>query len=195
MAPRGRVERNGAGALGQRARRVEHLEDPLEGHEGGQHVDPQVREADERVVDPVDQQAHGDQIAQREAAADHHLAADPVHGGHADGADDLEAQPERPAHQRAADADLPHPVGLVAEAGRLVPLAAEERDELGAGDAEALGHLRVHGRVELHALAGDRPQGAPHPLGADQEERQHRQGQDRRAASRAGSWRRAWSPR
>ena len=47
-------EVDGAGALGDERREVEHLEDPLERHERGHHVDAGVRELRERLVDLAD---------------------------------------------------------------------------------------------------------------------------------------------
>ena len=52
--PVGVDEVDGAGPLGDERREVEHLEDPLERHERGQHVDAGVRELGERLVDLAD---------------------------------------------------------------------------------------------------------------------------------------------
>ena len=100
-------------------------------------------------------------------------APDAVHGGHADGAHDAEGDEEHPAVQRLADAGVADPRRPPAELGQLVAVAAVELDEHGAGDVEALGHLRVHLGVEVHALAGDRLQDPPDPLGRQDEQRQH----------------------
>ena len=44
-------EVDGAGPVGDERREVEHLEDALERHERGEHVDARVRELRERLVD------------------------------------------------------------------------------------------------------------------------------------------------
>ena len=48
-------------------------------------------------------------------------------------------------------------------------------DQQGAGDVEALGHLRVHRRVVAHLFAGDPLQARAHPACRDDEQGQHDQ--------------------
>ena len=104
-------EVDGAGAVLDRVGGVEHLEDPLEGHERRHHVDPRVGERGERAVDPGRRTRPGPRACRRTALGDHELTAEPVDGRRCQRADQAEGDEERAAVHRRADADVAHPVG------------------------------------------------------------------------------------
>ena len=170
---------DGPGPVDERVLEVEHLEDPVERDERRHDVDPGVGERRQRVVEPHHQRGHGRHGAQGDGAGDDHLAAEPVDEHRADRPDEGQGDHERAAVHGALDADVAHPPGAVAEGLRLAVALTEQLHQQGARHVEALGHLGVHGRVEVEALPGDRREAAPDPLGGDHEDRQQDQRQDR----------------
>jgi hypothetical protein len=60
-----RAARQTDGVLGlpDQRRQVEHLEDALERHHGGHHVDPDVRQRRQRAVEPAEQGREREQRA------------------------------------------------------------------------------------------------------------------------------------
>ena len=62
---------------------------------------------------------------------------------------------------------------------RLVVGPSEQLHELGAGDVEPFGHLRVHRGVGVHVLAGELLEPLADPLGRDDEQREHDECQQR----------------
>ena len=170
--PPGRVvEGDGPGPVADRALEVEHLEDPLEGHERGHHVHPGVGQGGQGAVDLGDQGGQGDHVAGLELALEHQPGPEPVDGGRAHRPDQAEDDEEGLPVEGRADPDVADPGGLVGEPGQLAVAAAEQHHQQRPGDVEALVHGRVHGRVELHRLAGDGLEPAPHPPGREQEQR------------------------
>src|SRR5829696_6465341 len=174
LDPPGRVvEGDGPGPVADRALEVEHLEDPLEGHERGHHVHAGVGEGGQGAVDLGDEGGQGDNVAGPQLALEDQPGPEPVDGGRADGPDQAEDHEEGLAVEGRADADVADPGGLVGEAGQLAVAAPEQHHQQRPGDVEALVHGGVHGRVELHRLAGDDLEPAPDPPGREQEQRQH----------------------
>ena len=55
----------GVGLLDDHRRQVEHLEDPLEGHQRRHDVDPDVRQGGQRAVEPAEQSGERDEGARR----------------------------------------------------------------------------------------------------------------------------------
>src|SRR5512133_339275 len=98
---------------------------------------------------------------------------EPVDGGRAHGADQAQDHEEGLPVEGGADPDVAHPGGLVGEAGQLPVAAAEQHHQQRPGHVEALVHGGVHGRVELHRLAGDGLEAAADPPGREQEQGQH----------------------
>src|SRR5215212_419361 len=174
LDPPGRVlQGDGAGPVADRALEVEHLEDPLEGHERGHDVHPGVGQGREGAVDLGDQGGQGDHVAGPELALEDQAGPEPVDGGRAHGPDQAEDDEEGLAVEGRAHPDVADPGGLVGEAGQLPVAAAEQHHQQRPGDVEALVHGGVHGRVELHGLAGDGLQAAPDPPRREQEQGQH----------------------
>ena len=92
---------DGAGPLGEQRGEVEHLEDPLEADERGQHVDPGVRELGERLVDLADVDHERGDGADLDRAVDREPPADVVHDRGADGGDEAERDEEHAGVHRA----------------------------------------------------------------------------------------------
>ena len=84
------------------------------------------------------------------------LPADPVDRSSADRADERERDHDDPAVHRGADTDGTDAIGSSRELVELGLGPTEQLDQQRAGDVEPLGHLRVHRRVEVHRLTGDR---------------------------------------
>src|SRR5829696_5120786 len=164
---------DGPGPVADRALEVEHLEDPLEGHERGHHVHPGVGQGGQGAVDLGDQGGKGDDVAGPQLALEHQPGPEPVDGGRAHGPDQAEDHEEGLPIEGRADPDVADPGGLVGEPGQLAVAAPEQHHQQRPGDVEALVHGRVHGRVELHRLAGDGLEPAADPPGREQEQRQH----------------------
>ena len=156
---------------------VEHLEDPLEGHEGRHDVHPGVGELGQGAVELGHEDAHGGQRADGDAAADGQRAAHPVGHRGAEGAEGGQRDDERLAVQGAADADVSDPTGPVGEAAGLLGGAAVELGQLGTRHVEPLGHGCVHRGVEVHALASDFGHLEAHPAGREYECRDQHEGQ------------------
>ncbi len=68
------------------------------------------------------------------------------------------------ADDRAADADVAHAGGALAEAIRFLVGASEQFDQQRAADVERLVHVRVHLGVVIHGFAGDVAQDRAEPL-------------------------------
>src|SRR5829696_1840665 len=174
LDPPGRVlQGDGAGAVADRALEVEHLEDPLEGHERGHDVDPGVGQGGQGAVDLGHEGGQGDHVAGQELVLEDLPGPEPVDGGRAHGPDQTQDHEEGLAVEGRAHPDVADPGGLVGEAGQVPVAAAEQHHQQRPGDVEALVHGGVHGRVELHRLAGDDLEPAPDPPGREQEQRQH----------------------
>ena len=177
--PRRLDEVDRAWAVGDRLRRVEHLEHALERHHRRHQVDARVGEPGQRLVHARDQRRQRDERAARDVAADDELCADAVDRRRAERGHQSERDEEHAPEHRRANAGVAHGVGALAE-HRVLPIErAEQLDQRRAGDVEALGHLRVHRRVVLHLLAGDVLQPPPHPARRHDEQRQHDQRQQR----------------
>ena len=110
---------DGAGAVGDERREVEHLEHALEGHERGEHVDPRVRELRERLVDLAHVHGEGGDGAHADGAGDREVAADEVDDRGADGGDEPERDEQHPRVHRGLHADVAHAAGAVGERVRL----------------------------------------------------------------------------
>src|SRR4030095_16559315 len=81
----------------------------------------------------------------------------------------------------------PRPARPRREAALLVAATTEQLDQQGAGHVEALGHRRVHRGVEVHLVAGDRPQAAAPALGGEGGQgRRRRRGWGGRSTRAAG---------
>ena len=176
MRPTRRDEVDGAGAVLEVVRGVEHLEHPLEADERGHHVDPGVGELGERPVDAGDEGGQGHEGARAERAVDDEDAPEPVDGRGGERADEAEGDEEGAAVHGGAHADGAHAVGPGREVGRLVVELAEQLHQQRAGHVEALGHRGVHRRVEVHLLAGELLQPSPDPLRGHDEQRQDHEG-------------------
>ena len=166
----------GVGGLGDQRLQVEHLEDPLERHERGEDVDAHVGDRGERAVEPGQQRGEGEQGADRQGVVDGHHTAHAVDHGGRERRDEGERDEEHRAVDRDAHADVAHLGGadgvlLVLDGG-----AAEQLDEQGAGDVEALGHAGADLGVLHHLLVRQAGQLAPHQPGGDEEERDEREG-------------------
>jgi hypothetical protein len=98
-------------------------------------------------------------------------ATNPVHGGHTDRADQRHRRHEHPGEDGGTDPDVAHSGCPRGEVLGLLVVAAEQLDQQGPRHPEALGHLRVHLRVELHGVAGVALQSRAHAAGGDQEHR------------------------
>ena len=168
-----------AGTVRDQRREVEHLEDPLERDQRGQHVDARVGQLRERLVDLADVHRERGDGADADGAGDRQVAADEVDDRGADGGDETEGGEQHPRVHRGLHADVAHAPGAVGEGLGLAAMLAEQLDDERAADVEALGDRVVHRRVELHALAGQPLQLRTHPLGRDDEERQDDERQDR----------------
>src|SRR4029453_1158537 len=66
--PRWMVQGDRPGAVADRTLEVEHLEDPLEGHERGHHVHPGVGQGGEGTVDLGDEGGQGDDVTRLQVA-------------------------------------------------------------------------------------------------------------------------------
>jgi hypothetical protein len=154
---------------------IEDLEDPLKAHERAHDVDADVRQGRERPVEAGEQQREGHDGAGAELPGEDQRAAQPVGEGLREAGHERERHDERARVHRGRDAYAAHPVGLVREVRGLGLGATEELHEHRAAHVEPLGHLRVHGRVEVEALLGERGELAPDPLGGDQEHRDEHQ--------------------
>ena len=99
-------------------------------------------------------------------------AAQPVDQRRADRADQPDDDEERCANRGAADADITHIPGAPAEAFALLVRAPKQFDQQRAADVERLVHVGIHGRVDVHGLAGDVAQHHTQPAGDQDEERQ-----------------------
>ena len=113
--PSGSHEVERAGPLGDERREVEHLEDALERHDRGHHVDARVRELRERLVDLADVHDERGDGADRDRAADHEVAADEVHDRGADRGDEAERDEQHARVHRGRDADVADAPGAVGE--------------------------------------------------------------------------------
>ena len=182
------VELDGDRAAGQRRRvggvddrrlQVEHLEHPLEADERRHHVDLHVGQRGERSVEAVEVGGEGDERADAERAGDRHHAADAVDEGGGERGEQAERGHHDPGVHRRRDADVADPAGPVREGVGLGLRAAEQLDEQGARDVEALGHHLAHLAVEAVLLAGDVGQAAADPAGRQHEQRQQGQRQQR----------------
>ena len=107
------------------------------------------------------------------------MTADAIDRHGADRRDEAEGDEEHAAVQRLTHSGVAHAGGVRLERRQLAAVVTEQLDEEGAGDVEALRHLRVHRRVVLHLLAGDVLQAEADPAGRDDEQRQHGQGEQR----------------
>ena len=103
---------------------------------------------------------------------DREPAAEAVRQGLRERRDQQHRDEERAAEHGLLDADVADPGGPRGEPRRLVVGPAEQLDQQRAGDAEPLGHGRVHRGVELVGLAGDRGQPLADPPGRQHEQRQ-----------------------
>ena len=107
-------------------------------------------------VDAADEGGQGEERADRERAGDHQLAADPVDGRAGQRARPARGPRRRCGRRRPSARRCRAPASaLSAKACVSRSAAAEQLDEQGAGHVEALGHRRVHRRVEVHLLAGE----------------------------------------
>ena len=179
-APSAVDEVDGAGALVDERREVEHLEDALERHERGHHVDAGVRELRERLVDLRRRRCtNAATRADRDRVLDHEAPAEVVHDGGADRGDEAERHEQDPGVHRGGDADVAHAAAAPGEEVALAVVAAEQLHDERAGDVEPLGDGVVHRRVELHPLTRRDLELPPDPAGRDDERGEHEQREDR----------------
>ena len=135
---------------------VEHLEDALERHERGQHVDARVRELRERLVDLADVEHERGDGADRDRADDREVAADEVDDRGADRGDEPSATNSTRLYIAVVMPMSRTPRGAAREV-----VAVDGRAGRTASRRSAPATLKrsavvvVHRRVELHALAGD----------------------------------------
>ena len=151
---------DGAGPLLDERLEVEHLEDALEGDERRHDVDAHVGQGRERAVEAGEQRGEGQQRADGERAVDGHDAAEAVDHRRRERRDEREGGHEDRAVERDLDADVADAAGALGILGLLTRGRAEELDEQGAGDVEALGHPRAHVGVERHLPVREARRGA-----------------------------------
>ena len=161
-------------------RHIQHLEHPLEADHRLGEIHRRVGQRRQRPVEHPQVGGEGDDGADGEAGAvQHEQAADPEDERRAHRADQAQRQHE-PAHQeRLADARVTHPARPVAEAARLVARPVEQLDQQRAADVERLVHQRVHLAVERKLIAHDATQPPAQDARRDDEQRQHRHGEER----------------
>ena len=154
-------------------REVEHLEDPLERHQRGQHVDPRVRELRERLVDLARRRPRRRRWCRRRWCR-----RSPGCRRRSRRSRCRWRRPGPSAANRTREyIAVCTPMSRTRPArsenvSRLAAVLAEQLHDQRAADVEALGDGVVHRRVELHALAGEPLQLRAHPLRRDDEERQ-----------------------
>ena len=122
-----------------------------------------TRTLDSDVSGPVEageQRGEGQQRADRERAVDGHDAAEAVDHRRRERRDEGEGGHEDRAVEGDLDADVADPTGALGVLGLLTGGRAEELDEQGAGDVEALGHPRAHVGVERHLPVREARRGA-----------------------------------
>ena len=167
------------GPLADRLGRIEDLEDALEVDHRGHQVDASVGQRRERHVHPCHQRRQGHEGAGGDGPSDDEVTSDAVDRHGTDGGDEAEGDEEDPPVQRLADAGVADAAGVTLERRELVAVVAEELDEDGTGDVEALRHLCAHRRVVLHLLAGDVLQVAADSTGRHDEQREDAERQQR----------------
>ena len=155
---------------------VEHLEEPLEGHQARHDVDVDVGELGQRGVEPGQVLGQGDHGAHLEGAVDRRHATHPVDDGGGQRRSEGEADQEEAGVGGLRDADVTHPSRLVLEGLGLGLRAAEQLDQHGAADVEALLHDHVHLAVEVVALPGQRPDALSDEPGRDEEDGDEHEG-------------------
>ena len=94
---------------------VEHLEEPLEGHETRHDVDVDVGELGQRGVEPGQVLGQGDHGAHLEGAVDRRHATHPVDDGGGQRSGEGEADQKEAGVGGLGDADVTHPSRLVLE--------------------------------------------------------------------------------
>ncbi len=156
---------------------VQHLEDPLEADQCAHHLHPGPGEGGQRRVQAGQQQGQGHDRAGFQGTAQGEVAADAVDEGQGEGGDEGERGDEHGLGGGRPYADVPDPAGAHRELLRLLPRAAEEFDQGGAGRREALGHPGGHGRVQGGGLALHPGHAAAHAPGGDHEHGQQHQGE------------------
>ena len=118
-------QRLGIGRLLDERIHVEHLEHPLEAHEGGDHVEPGGGQGRERAVEAVQEQRHRDDGARIDLALDREVATQAVDQGQGQARDERERPHEHGhghgrLHADVTDTSRPPAelVGLLRPAGR-----------------------------------------------------------------------------
>ncbi len=160
-------------------RQVEHLEDPLEGDQRGHHVDAHVREALQRPEQAQQQRRQREQGADRQGPGDGELTAHAVDQGRRERGHREHGGAEDPGGQGDADTEVAHPAGLGREGLVLLVASAEQLQQQGATDVEALGHHVAEVGVAVHLLPGQAGQPRADPLRGHHEQGEQRQAQQR----------------
>jgi len=131
---RGRVGRqvDRVGGVHDAGLQVEHLEDTLEAHQCGHHVDPDVGERGQGAVEPGEVRGERDQRADAEVPLRGEAAPHTVGDGQRQRRDQRQRDEEDPAVDRLRHTDVAHAGGALAEAPVLDLRGAEELDQQGA---------------------------------------------------------------
>ncbi len=161
---RGRA-RNGGGIrlLDHGGGEVEDLEDAVEAHQRGHHVDADVGEPLEGPEQPQQQGGERGEGPDRECAVDREAAADAVDEGRGQSRDQHHHRHEHPRDQGDADAEVADDAGLLGVALVLLVASAEELEQQRTADVEALGHHVAEVGVAVHLPTGQPADLAPHP--------------------------------
>ena len=173
------MDLDGIRFLGDHGRKVEHLEDPVEGHERGHDADLHVRERRERAIEAAEVRTERDQRSDLQRSRCREQAAEAVHERGGERRRQQQRGHEDGVVHRLQHADVPNAARLLLELADLALRLPEQLDQQRSGDVEALAHHRDHGRVQVVALAGDRLDALAHPAGRQDEDGKDHERQER----------------
>ncbi len=163
---------DGARPVGDRWLQIEHLEDPLEGHQRRHDVDVHVGELGERPVQPSEVGRERDQGADLQAALGSEPTAYPVDDRGRERGDQGERDEEYAAVHSLGHPDVTHPPGPNAEVLVLPFRRTIQLREHRSGHVESFRHRRVHLGVQPVALPGQPGQAGRQQAGRNNKYRQ-----------------------
>ena len=111
--------------VGDRNRRVQHLEHTLETYKGRHHLKPRICKARQWLINTLHKSGHCHQRANSDAARNHHECANSINGNRAQRANKTKGNKEHAAVHGRNNANVSHPARAPTKSTNLVGMTAK----------------------------------------------------------------------